>query len=459
MSSIMIADDEACQAMQIGENLESMGYSVVGTASSGESAVKLAEESRPDLIIMDIVMPGKYDGIDASEIITKKMDIPIIFLTSHREDRYIERMKNTHPYGFMLKPYEENQLRAAIEIAIQNKADERLLRDKIKPLQSMVEGIPDAFISINNNMSIVFWSRSAESVYGYQACDVLGKHIYLILAEASKMKLNHVIDYIIDTDESSIVFQDLKFEAVKMDGSIFPVEMTLSKCVINNSVHINCLARDMSGRILKDRKQADASVKNQKLFRMFYSNIKNIIDTIMRMIQLQSYYVSDVKLTEVLQNCYCRIQTMTILYEKYFLSEDLDRIGIYNFFKMVLRSLFLTYGDVDSKVSLEVDIDNEYLNFYPSIFCGLIVNELVTNCLKHAFPQGKSGVVRVEFKLDVGSNRNVLVVKDNGVGFPDGFDVSRADSFGLKFVSMLTGILNGKLEFNGERCSEFRVSF
>ncbi len=138
MQRLMLVDDEAIITTQLNERLTSMGYDVVGTASSGEDAVEMARRLKPDIILMDIVMPGKLDGIDASEIIKKELDIPVIFLTGHN-GKFLMRAKKVEPLGYITKPYRERQLRAAIEIAICKKEMEIGLRKSHDMLEERIE--------------------------------------------------------------------------------------------------------------------------------------------------------------------------------------------------------------------------------------------------------------------------------------------------------------------------------
>jgi CheY-like chemotaxis protein len=124
MSKILVVDDEAIITMQLEERLSAMGYSVAGMAASGEDAVEKARSLRPDLVLMDIVMPGKMNGIEAAKIITKEMDIPVVFVTSYADDRIIEQAKSVRPYGYIVKPFNELEIKAAIEVALFRKASE-----------------------------------------------------------------------------------------------------------------------------------------------------------------------------------------------------------------------------------------------------------------------------------------------------------------------------------------------
>ena len=124
MSKILVVDDEAIITMQLEERLHAMGYTVVGMAASGEDAIDKARRLSPDLILMDIVMPGKLNGIDAAQTIIGELDIPVVFVTSYADDAIIEKAKQVRPYGYIVKPFNELEIKAAIEVALFRKAAE-----------------------------------------------------------------------------------------------------------------------------------------------------------------------------------------------------------------------------------------------------------------------------------------------------------------------------------------------
>jgi two-component system, response regulator PdtaR len=104
MSKILVVDDEAIITMQLEERLHGMGYTVVGMAASGEDAIEKARRLSPDLILMDIVMPGKLNGIEAAQTIINELDIPVVFVTSYADDTIIEKAKQVRPYGYIENP-------------------------------------------------------------------------------------------------------------------------------------------------------------------------------------------------------------------------------------------------------------------------------------------------------------------------------------------------------------------
>jgi CheY-like chemotaxis protein/DNA-binding PadR family transcriptional regulator len=134
MSKILVVDDEAIITMQLEERLSAMGYIVAGMASSGEDAIEKARRLVPDLVLMDIVMPGKLNGIEAAKTIAGDMDIPVVFVTSYADDIIIEKAKHVGPYGYIVKPFNELEIKAAIEVALFRKTAERELHKAITAL-------------------------------------------------------------------------------------------------------------------------------------------------------------------------------------------------------------------------------------------------------------------------------------------------------------------------------------
>jgi len=124
---ILLVEDEVIVAMTLEDTLDALGYEVVGTVDNGPSAIELAEKMNPDLILMDIRIHGEIDGIEAVERINEKMDIPVIFLTAHSDEKTLARVLNTYPYGILVKPFREKELYANIEASINR---HRLLKNQ-----------------------------------------------------------------------------------------------------------------------------------------------------------------------------------------------------------------------------------------------------------------------------------------------------------------------------------------
>ena len=118
MPRILIADDEWVTRVEIEEMLTNLGYEVVGQAETGAEAIDMTRSLEPDLIVMDVMMPGEMNGIDAARVIKAELGTPIIFITGYGDPEYIEAAKEIAPFGYVMKPFDEKEIHAAVEIAL-----------------------------------------------------------------------------------------------------------------------------------------------------------------------------------------------------------------------------------------------------------------------------------------------------------------------------------------------------
>jgi len=137
---IMVVEDEWIVADQICNNLRDFGYTVCSTASTGEEAIGKVETDRPDLILMDIVLNGGIDGIEAIEQIALQFDIPFFYLTAYTKPEYIERAKQTKPFGYLVKPFKEYELYSNIEMALHKHRIDKEIKDYIEHLAKCYKG-------------------------------------------------------------------------------------------------------------------------------------------------------------------------------------------------------------------------------------------------------------------------------------------------------------------------------
>jgi two-component system, response regulator PdtaR len=137
---IMVVEDEWIIAKEICKDLKDIGYKVCSTASTGNEAIRKVEEDRPDLILMDIVLKGKMDGIEAVKRITSQFDIPVIYLTAYINQKYIERAKETKPFGYLVKPFKKKELYANIEMALHKHRLEKEIKQYLGRLAKCYRG-------------------------------------------------------------------------------------------------------------------------------------------------------------------------------------------------------------------------------------------------------------------------------------------------------------------------------
>ncbi len=115
---ILVVEDEIIVAVNLGQKLKKLGYELVGITSSGEEAIQKAEENHPDLVLMDINIEGNLDGIETAEVLRNRFHTPVIYLTAYADESTLDRAKKTEPLGYIVKPFESDQLRSSIEVAL-----------------------------------------------------------------------------------------------------------------------------------------------------------------------------------------------------------------------------------------------------------------------------------------------------------------------------------------------------
>jgi two-component system, cell cycle sensor histidine kinase and response regulator CckA len=176
-AKILIVEDEAIEAMDIQQRLARMGYPLPVIAHSGKEGVRKVEEAQPDLVLMDIMMPGKMDGVAAAEQIRSRFDIPIIFLTAYADEKTLQRAKITVPYGYIVKPFQERELHIAVDIALYRHKMERKLREREKWFATTLRSIGDAVIATDKTGLITFMNPVAEEMTGWKLEEVLQRNL------------------------------------------------------------------------------------------------------------------------------------------------------------------------------------------------------------------------------------------------------------------------------------------
>jgi len=154
-TNILIVEDESIVAKDIQNSLKKLGYSVAGTSATGEEAIKMAAEHKPDIVLMDIMLKGAMSGIEAAAEIRKKHDIPVIFLTAYADENTLNKAKITEPHGYIIKPFKEVDLHTAIEVAIYKHGKEQEVKKERDMLYSIVEGKGEKdviFVKSNSRM-------------------------------------------------------------------------------------------------------------------------------------------------------------------------------------------------------------------------------------------------------------------------------------------------------------------
>ena len=728
---ILVVEDERIASEDVKVRLEHLGYKVTDIVPTGESAVKKSETSMPDLVLMDIKLQGTMNGIEAAQIIRTRFDIPVVYLTAFADKQTLDKVKETEPFGFILKPFENRELQGVIETALYKHRIDRELREKKAWLSTTLRSIGDAVIATDTQGKITFMNPVAEKLTGWKESEAKGKNVKQVLKIVSedtgksvvnpmesvlkKGKLtglpHHTIlidkkgnrlpiddsgapiqddkghtigvvmvfkdisdrrgieealkkseafyrevienavgvpyrliygssigegyyDYVgsgikelmgytpeeftekrfIDSleevvplldempkkfsdcrdaminreivqyktdilvrtkdgkqkwlNDSSIAMKDEKtgkslgslgilvditerkqveqalrekeerfrelaqllpqaifetdleenitynnleayrifgytqeefkqnpltclelmipedreraleniqrvlagekldppseYTAIRKDGSRFPV-MIYSNAILRNNVPVGIrgIMIDMT-----DRKKAETQIQKdlkekEVLLKEIHHRVKNNLQIISSLLGLQARYIQDEKFLNIFKECQNRVRSMALVHEKLYQARDLAIIDFQEYVDYLIRGLYRSYGVSPEQIPYKIHVEDITIAIDLAVPCGLIINELVSNALKYAFPKSFEERGKIDIKLhQIGEKEVELAVRDNGIGLPKNIDLRKTNTLGLQLVTLLAeSQLAGTATCDRKKGTRFQIRF
>lgn len=241
---ILVVEDESIVAADIQDRLEALGYEVPATVGWGEKAVELAGALRPDLVLMDIQLKGRMDGVEAAHQIRRRFNIPVVYLTANADHPTVQRAKVTEPFGYVIKPFEERELHTTIEVALYKHRAEQTLKESEERYRLLVELSPEAIV-VQSDGKIVYANPAAASLFGAQSADTLHS-----IAIADFLHPDHRENFLARENHLRENQQsNLKAEKfVRLDGQVRDVEVVLASVTYGGRPATQILTRDITER-------------------------------------------------------------------------------------------------------------------------------------------------------------------------------------------------------------------
>ncbi|MCX6690554.1 MAG: ATP-binding protein [Methanoregula sp.] len=213
---------------------------------------------------------------------------------------------------------------------------------------------------------------------------------------------------------------------------------------------------ELEQRVKERTEQINASLEEKVvLLREIHHRVKNNLQIIISLLKLQSRYMTDEYTISAFRECQNRVMAMSLVHEKLYQSDDIAKIDLGNYVRFLGNSLFQFFGRSGTGVTFTTDIQNISLDINTAIPVGLMINELVSNSLKHAFLEGRKGEISIAIRQN--DHLLTIVYKDNGVGIPQDFDWRNAKSLGLRLVGSLVEQLNGTIELDRSSGTAFTI--
>ncbi len=324
--------------------------------------------------------------------------------------------------------------------------------------QGLLESAPDGIVVIDTNGRITIVNSETEKLFKYTKAELIGESIEILVPDHFKTAHVKYRDEYILNPHTRPMGAGRYLTGRKKDGSEFPVEISLSPLETEQGMLVTSIVRDIT-----DRRRAEDQIKSslrekEVLLKEIHHRVKNNLQITSSLLRLQSDYIKDDYAKELFTESQNRIRSMALVHEKLYQSNDLSKINFIDYVKTLSNLLLRSYSADAEKVNLNVQGAELFLGIDIAVPCGLIINELISNCLKHAFPPGRNGKVMIVIERK--NNKVSLSVTDNGVGFPQNFDYEQTSSLGLQLVRTLTKQLGGDIQImNEEPWFGFKIDF
>src|ERR1051326_2171219 len=318
-----------------------------------------------------------------------------------------------------------------------------LLRAEAR-FRGLLESAPDGIVVVDRGGTIVIVNSQTERMFGYSRDELIGNKIELLVPASSRG--HHARDraaYASDP-RTRPMGAGRALTGRKKNGSEFPVEISLSPLITDQEALVMSIVRDIT-----DRRRAEeliqASLREKEaLLREIHHRVKNNLQITSSLLRLQAGAIENPEAREVFAETQHRIRSMALVHEKLYQSTNLSLIDFGDYIRTLGDLLFQSFAVDPSRVLLTVVDDEVLLSIDTAVPCGLIVNELLLNALKHAFPEGGRGEIVVELS-DSGDGWCRLAVRDDGVGLPDDMISEGVGTLGLQLVRGLVAQLDGRL--------------
>lgn len=247
---------------------------------------------------------------------------------------------------------------------------------------------------------------------------------------------------------------------VRKDGGLITANVTVSmvRDANGNPNYFVAVFEDITERKESDRRLKDSLREKEVLLKEVHHRVKNNMQVISSILNLQSSYIDDEKALAILRESQDRIKSMSFVHESLYQSATLSQVNFAEYIRNIATNLYHSYGRPQGGIDLHFELEPVFINLDTSIPCGLVINELVSNALKYAFNGREKGRIGIHLKRE-NEKSLLLVVEDDGVGLPKDFDVENSDSLGLQLVSALTMQLSGTLEVEGTNGTRFTLYF
>ena len=317
----------------------------------------------------------------------------------------------------------------------------------------------DAIISIDDQGLIWVFNQGAERIFGYAASEAIGQPLSILIPpRLREPHARHVGDFTHGRVAARAMAQRGEIFGLRKNGSEFSAEASISKVEIEGKAILTVILRDISERKASEGKLREALAEKEVLLREIHHRVKNNLQVVSSLLNLQARAAGDEEVARAFEESKSRVQSMALIHEQLYESRDLARIDLSGYIRQLVSNLFRTYQVRAHRVELRTDIADIEIGIDLALPCGLILNELISNSLKYAFPSSRAGSILIRLEKMHDSSA-LLTVADDGVGLPAEVGFWTTKTLGLRLVRSLVRQIDGEISAGGPPGAEYRIRF
>jgi PAS domain S-box-containing protein len=395
---------------------------------------------------------------------------PVQLATANRELHHeiIERKRVEEETRKLNEELEQRVLERTAQLAATNEElrreiaererVEKALRESEVRTRAIVNTAVDSIITIDAWGIIETVNPAAERLFGYSAEEMTGRNVKILMPSPYRDEHDEYIARYLRTGEAKIIGIGREVVGRRKDGTIFPLDLAVSEMRVGEKRMFTGIIRDISERKRVEEQLQTALREKETLLREIHHRVKNNLQVIYSLLDLQSEAIKDPAILTMFRESQNRVKSMALIHQLLYQSKDFTRVDFATYLQSLTEDLLALYRVNPDAVILTINANHVFLDINTAIPCGLIINELVSNALKHAFPDGREGEIRIDLQQDE-AHQSLLRVCDNGVGFPEEVNFRNTASLGLQLVHLLTDQLGGTIEMQTGSGTCFEMRF
>jgi len=365
------------------------------------------------------------------------------------------------------------------------------------PFTSIANIAKDAIIILDDEGRIVYWNPMASRIFGYKKSEILGKEAHLVLSPPQyHSAYQQGYPKFSAEGRGKVIGRTLELEAIRKNGEVFPIELTLSLLHVGERHFALGIVRDITRRKkaeeelekyrqkleelveertrklretnkrlrveIKIRRQIEQELKQslkekEVLLQEIHHRVKNNFQLVCSLLNLQAFHTSSEEARRALQEGQARIRSMALIHEMLYQSFYQGEVNFAQYIKNLVSHLQQMESVANKDIQIKIKVEDIYLDLKKAIPCGLIVNEIITNAFKHAFPDRDRGEINIEMRAK--DHQVYFQISDDGVGVPPEIDVFQSKTLGLRLIHDLVQQLRGEIRMERHQGTAYFISF